>query len=168
MFHHAALLGAHGVSRDFAIQLISLGAGVGIVSTLVFGYLTDRLPAQKLLALSMLLLALDTLLLIYLPTPRMAILYSIIMGLSGGIIRTAGQVTWINYYGRKNQGAVCGAALSVMVVASGVGPYPLAWSEKQTGSFNLGLWIFLVLPIVSAICVWTAHKPTKTSPASIS
>ena len=163
MFHHAALLGAHGVSRDFAIQLISLGAGVGIVSTLVFGYLTDRLPAQKLLALSMLLLALDTLLLIYLPTPRMAILYSIIMGLSGGIIRTAGQVTWINYYGRKNQGAVCGAALSVMVVASGVGPYPLAWSEKQTGSYNLGLSIFLILPVISAICVWTARKPIKKS-----
>ena len=164
MFHQVALLGAHGVSRDFAIQLISLQAGVGIISTLVFGYLTDRLPAQKLLSLSMLLLAIDTLLLIYLPTPQMAILYAIIMGLFGGIIRTAGQVTWINYYGRKNQGAVCGAALAVMVVASGVGPYPLAWSKKLTGSFNMGLGIFLVLPLISAICVWTARKPTKKSP----
>lgn len=163
MFHQVALLGAHGVSRDFAIELISLQAGVGIVSTLVFGYLTDRLPAQKLLALSMVLLALDTLLLIYLPTPQMAILYAVIMGLFGGIIRTAGQVTWINYYGRKNQGAVCGAALSVMVVASGIGPYPLAWSEQKTGSFTLGLSIFLILPIISAACVWTARKPTKKS-----
>lgn len=161
MFHQVALLGAHEVSRDFAIQLISLQAGVGIASTLIFGYLTDRLPAQKLLAFSMLLLALDTLLLIYLPTPRMAILYAVIMGLFGGIIRTAGQVTWINYYGRKNQGAVCGAALSVMVVASGVGPLPLAWSEKLTGSFNLGLWIFLVLPVLSALCVFGARKPVK-------
>ena len=167
MFHQVALLGAHGVSRDFAIQLISLQAGVGVASTLVFGYLTDRLPARKLLALSMLLLALDTLLLIYLPTPQMAILYAIIMGLFGGIIRTAGQVTWINYYGRKNQGAVCGAALSVMVVASGVGPLPLASSEKLTGSFNLGLWIFLVLPILSGLCVFGARKPVKplTTPA---
>ena len=161
MFHQVALLGAHEVSRDFAIQLISLQAGVGIVSTLGFGYLTDRLPAQKILALSMLLLALDTLLLIYLPTPQMAILYAVIMGLFGGIMRTTGQVTWINYYGRKNQGAVCGAALSVMVVASGVGPFPLAWSEKQTGSFNLGLWIFLVLPVLSALCVFGARKPVK-------
>ena len=167
MFHQVALLGAHGVSRDFAIQLISLQAGVGIASTLAFGYLTDRLPAQKLLALSMLLLALDTLLLIYLPTPMMAILYAVIMGFFGGIIRTAGQVTWINYYGRKNQGAVCGAALSVMVVASGVGPLPLAWSEQLTGSFNLGLWIFLVLPVLSGLCVFGARKPVKPLTAPV-
>ena len=109
----------------------------------------------------MLLLSIDTLLLIYLPTPQMAILYAVIMGLFGGIMRTAGQVTWINFYGRKNQGAVCGAALSVMVVASGGGPLPLAWSEKMTGSFSSGLWIFLVLPVLSGLCVFGARKPIK-------
>ncbi|MFP6621734.1 MAG: MFS transporter, partial [Pirellulaceae bacterium] len=166
MFHQVALLGAHDVSRAFAINLISLQAGVGIGSTLIFGYLTDRLPAEKILSLSMLLLAIDTLLLIYLPTPQTAILYAIIMGMFGGIMRTAGQVTWINFYGRKNQGAVCGAALAFMVVASGLGPLPLAWSEKQTGSYNLGLWIFLVLPIISGLCVWSARKPVKRTMAN--
>ena len=166
MFHQVALLGAHNVSRDYAINLISLQAGAGVASTVIFGYLTDRLPAEKILSLSMLLLAIDTLLLIYLPAPSMAILYAIIMGMFGGVMRTAGQVTWINFYGRKNQGAVCGAALAFMVVASGLGPLPLAWSEKQTGSYNLGLWIFLILPIIAGLCVWSARKPTKPTTAN--
>ena len=164
MFHQVALLGAHDVSRDSAIALISLQAGVGILSTLGFGYLTDRLPPQRILAASMLLLSIATLLLIYLPTPNMAIVYAIIMGLFGGIMPTTGQVTWINFYGRRNQGAVCGVALSVMVVASGVGPFPLAWSEKLTGSFSFGLWMFLILPVLSGICVLIAQKPIKPLP----
>jgi hypothetical protein len=53
-----------------------------------------------------------------------------------------------------------------MVVASGLGPLPLAWSEKQTGSYNLGLWIFLLLPILSGLCVWSARKPVKPTTAN--
>ena len=161
VFHQVSLLQAHGVSRDYAIGLIAIQAGVGTGATLVFGYLTDRLASQYLMGAAMLLLAIDTLLLIYLPTPYMAILYAVIMGFFGGIMRSTGQIIWVNFYGRKNQGAVCGAAFSVGVIASGLGPLTLAWAKQLSGSFHIGLWIFLAMPIFSAAYVFTAKKPVK-------
>ena len=76
-------------------------------------------------------------------------------------MRTTGQVTWINFYGRKNQGAVCGTAFAFMVVASGIGPLPLAWSDELAGGYQAALWAFLSLPLISGLCVWNARKPVK-------
>ena len=76
-------------------------------------------------------------------------------------MRSTGQIIWVNFYGRKNQGAVCGAAFSVGVIASGLGPLTLAWAKQLSGSFHIGLWIFLAMPIFSAAYVFTAKKPVK-------
>ena len=82
-----------------------------------------------------------------------------LLGLQGGIIRTAGTAVWINYYGRTNQGAIRGVAMSAAVVAAACGPLPLAMSWDRTGSYTVALAVFGVLPLLAGIGVVTARRP---------
>jgi len=126
------------------------------------GWATDRYPSRYLLFIAMTMLAAATLLVIHLPSPAMALVYAVLMGLHGSILRSTATVVWINYYGRAHQGEVRGFAWSVMIVGAAVGPLPLAWSFDSTGSYAPALYAFLVIPVLAGIAVWTAYPPAHT------
>ncbi|MCA9019462.1 MAG: hypothetical protein KDA74_04930, partial [Planctomycetaceae bacterium] len=73
--------------------------------------------------------------------------------------RSTATVVWINYYGRMNQGAVRGVAWSMMILASALGPLPVAMSIDYFGSYNPVLYLFMTIPLISAAAVWSAHPP---------
>jgi MFS family permease len=163
IFHQVSLLGEQGVSRSDTFILLGFQALVGTVSGVVAGYLTDRMQARYLLAACSLFMAAALLLLIVMPSPGYAFLYSGLLGLQGGIIRSTGTVIWINYYGRLYQGAVRGLAMSVMVIAAAFGPLPLAFAKDYLGGYQVVLCSFLLLPLLAAIVVLTATVPVKNS-----
>jgi MFS family permease len=166
IFHQVSLLAEYDISRTDALRLLGVQALVGTVSSVLFGYLSDRVPARYLLALSMLFLTMALVLLMAMPSRGYMILYSGLLGLQGGIIRSTGTVVWINYYGRLYQGAVRGLALSVMVGAAALGPLPLALSKDYSGDYQLALGCFLVLPVLATVAVLSASPPVKTDSRS--
>ena len=161
MFHQVSILAERDVSRSMALAALGVQACAATVSTLLAGYLVDRLPARFVLATSMLLEILALLLLLFLPSPKWVFVYSMLLGLHGGIIRSAGAIVWINFFGRRHQGAIQGLAMSIMVIAAALGPVPLARVHDQTGSYDSALFAFLVLPVVSGIAVLSAGPPTR-------
>ena len=114
------------------------------------------------MATAMFLLSGAMLLLLTMTTPWMAIVVAILLGTQGGIIRTVGSVVWVNYYGRKNQGAISGSALSLAVIGSALGPLPLAMSSDYLGSTVPALTGFFILPLVAGLLVLTAKPPKRT------
>ncbi len=161
VFHQVSLLAEHGVSRVDALRLMAVQAFVGTISSVVAGYLTDRIQARYLLFGSMLFLSLALLLLIVMPSPGWSVVYAALLGLQGGIIRSTGTVVWINYYGRLYQGAVRGFAMSFMVIAAAFGPLPLALAKDHLGDYNRCLIGFLILPLLAGVGVLTAAPPVK-------
>ncbi|MBQ16301.1 MAG: hypothetical protein CMJ65_04160 [Planctomycetaceae bacterium] len=159
IFHQVDLLRAHGIPRNQALWLLGLQAMVATVTGVWAGILTDRGHERYLLAASMLFLGSGVGLVLWLPSPGWVVLYGGLLGLQGGIIRTAGTAVWINYYGRTNQGAIRGVAMAAAVVAAAVGPLPLALSLDLTGSYATALAVFAVIPLVSGLLVLTAHRP---------
>ena len=159
IFHQISLLGVHGVSRKTALLLLAGQAVVGSVVSILAGWLTDRWPERYLLAASMLFLAVGVILLLWLPSPGWVIAYVVALGLQGGIIRSTGTAVWINYYGRRCQGAIRGAAMAVLVVAAACGPLPLALSWDLLGSYDAALAVFAVMPFVAGVVVLTAKPP---------
>ena len=91
-------------------------------------------------------------------------LFAVLMGLQSSILRSAGTVVWVNYYGRENQGAIRGLTMSAMILAAAVGPLPLAVSIDRTGSYQAALILFCVLPVTSAVLVATASMPRRPTP----
>lgn len=163
VFHQVSVMASRGVSESFALGLISLQAALSTVAALGAGWLTDRIESQRLLALAMLLQAAAVGLLIVMPAPAFALVFALLMGLESSILRSAGTVVWVNYYGRENQGAIRGIMMSVMILAAALGPLPLAISLDRWHSYDAALILFLALPIVSALLVATASLPKRSS-----
>ena len=115
----------------------------------------------------MLCLAGASLLVMTLPFAWLAIVYALLLGLHGSILRSTGNVVWINFYGRAHQGAVRGVAWSAMILASALGPLPLAVSIDCFESYIPALSLFIALPIAAAIAVSTARAPRREATAEV-
>lgn len=161
IFHQVALFAQHGLSSREALGLMSIQAMCAVTMSFPAGYLTDRIPSRYLLFSAMAMLAAATLLATTLPFTWMAIVYALLMGLHGSILRSTGTVVWINYYGRAHQGEVRGVAWSMMILGAALGPLPLAWSIDYLGSYDAALYGFLILPVLAGIAVWTAIPPVR-------
>ncbi|MCR9200476.1 MAG: MFS transporter [Planctomycetaceae bacterium] len=165
MFHQVSLLAEHGVDRSTALSALGVQAIAATLSTLIAGILIDRLPARFVLAVSMALEICAIGLLILLPSSGWIFVYSALLGLHGGIIRSAGSIIWINYFGRTHQGAIQGVAMSVMVLAAALGPIPLALAHDFTGGYLSALLLFLLFPAAAGLAVLTAHPPNRNQTA---
>ena len=151
-----------GVPDNQPYYILALQACVAIGTCLTAGHLTTRVQARYLMATAMFLLSASMLILLTMTEPWLAIVVAILLGTQGGIIRTVGSVVWVNYYGRKNQGAISGAALSLAVIGSALGPLPLALSSDFLGSTTPALVSFFLLPLVAGLLVLTATPPKRT------
>ena len=150
IFHQVSLLAVHDIARTDALLLLGLQAGVATVTGVLAGLLTDMGYERYLLTVSMLFLAAGVGLMLGMPSPGWALVYGSLLGLQGGIIRTAGTAVWINYYGRTNQGAIRGVAMAAAVVAAACGPLPLAATTSQSQA--------------AALTMFTKRRRTSFSP----
>ena len=159
VFHQIALLGSHGVPFNWAIRMMSFQAICATLLMFPAGWITDRLPSRYILFFSMLCLSLANLIVLTMPAVWMVVVYTFLLGMTGSIFRSTATVVWINYYGRMNQGAVRGVAWSMMILASALGPLPVAMSIDFFGSYNPVLILFTIMPLIAAAAVWSAHPP---------
>jgi MFS family permease len=130
----------------------------------VAGWLSDRYSNRHLLSGAMVMLAMATGLVLVMPRAELAILYAVLLGLHGSILRSTGNVVWLNYYGRAHQGAVRGVAYAVMIFAAALGPLPFALTIDHLGSYNVALVAFAIIPMFAAWLVLTAEPPQSQSP----
>jgi hypothetical protein len=87
--------------------------------------------------------------------------FAVLMGLLGSILRSAGTVVWVNYYGRANQGVIRGAAMSAMILAAAVGPIPLAVANDLFGTYTQALVAYISIPLLSMMLVLSAKQPRR-------
>ncbi len=163
VFHQETIFAAHGISKDLAMWLISIQAAIGTVAAFWAGSLTDRYPAEKLLALAMLMFAVSIGIVYFLPHWSFVFIFAILNGLNGAIQRTAGTVVWVNYYGRQNQGVIRGAAMSAMILAAAVGPLPLAMCNDRLGTYGPVLVAYAIIPLLSMLLVLSAKQPNRVA-----
>lgn len=161
IFHQVELLGSRGVSREVALGLISFQAIIATVAALGTGWLTDRFPNQRLLGIAMMLLAACVAIVWHMNTPALAFVYAALMGLHGSILRSAGTVVWVTFYGRRHQGAIRGLVFSAMILAAAVGPLPLALARVHLGTYSPALLAFVVIPLVSGALALSARTPQR-------
>lgn len=159
VFHQISLLGSHGVPENWAINMMVFQAICATALMFPAGWFTDRFPSRYILCFSMLCLSVANIIVLVMPAVWMVIFYSFLLGVTGSIFRSTATVVWINYYGRLNQGAVRGVAWSMMILASALGPLPVALSIDLFKSYNPVLCLFAIIPLLAAFAVWSAHPP---------
>ena len=166
VFHQVSILAGRGISAQAALALISFQATVATIVALGAGWLTDRWRTERLLAIAMALLAGAILLLLAIQSVWLGMVYAAMLGLHGSILRSAGTVVWVNYYGRANQGTIRGISLSMMILAAAIGPLPLAIARDRAGTYTPALLLFAAFAVVAGCLVLTAKPPVRRSATS--
>ena len=124
--------------------------------------MADRVGPKVLLVFSMLALLATLVMAVLINSLYVAVLYVVVMGVSGGAFHKVQGTIWAHYYGRHGLGRVQGPAMTLSVCASAAGPLPLAVFQDLTGTYTVGMIAMMALPVLS-IAVLFFTRPGGTT-----
>jgi MFS family permease len=136
-----SILAERGFGPEIYYQTLVVTAMTGLAGNFIGGWLARTVPLDRLMAISLTLLALGLLALPHIATLTMAMAWAVIMGLGGGLVMVLFFSVWPRLYGRRQLGRIQGVAQSMTVVASAVGPLLLAACVEMTGSYAAMFYI---------------------------
>ena len=129
------------------------------IASAIAGVLADRFPGRFLLASAQMLLIMAMLWIFVIDSPWQAVVYVVISAAAIGLVNTTGTVIWANYFGRAHLGSIRGFASSVMVAFSAMGALPFGFIYDWTGTYDMALFVLLVLPMAAFIFALLALPP---------
>ncbi len=155
-FHVVSLFAEAGLTRTEAISIFLPMTVVSVVVSVVANFISDwmRLKVFLYVMIGGAFIASIGLMLIQ----HAAGTYLLIVGLgvTGGLFAVINAIAWPRFYGRKHLGAISGKAMSMVVMASAVGPYLFSLAKTYTSSYgtvayvSLGFVLFVALGSVKA------------------
>lgn len=87
-------------------------------------------------------------------TEMHVVVWAVVMGLAGGFVIVIFFSFWSRAFGRAHLGKIQGAAQSLTVVASAVGPLLLAECVKRTGSYAVMFYILSLVVAALGVSAW--------------
>ena len=159
--HQAPHLIERGISPAVAATIVSTFSLAGALSSLMFGYLGDRVPVRAALAASAALMALGAVNMREVDGPLLGYASAILFGAGLGGILTMIPVAWANYFGRAHFGAIRGITLPAQVGGQAMGPLAAGVLHDLTGSYASGLTAFAVLSLIAAGLALVTRAPRR-------
>jgi MFS family permease len=160
LFNEAILI-ERGLGPNVYYQTLVVTAMTALAGNFIGGWLARILPLNRLMAISLLVLASGLLALPHVVSVAQALAWAVMMGLGGGLVMVLFFSVWPRIYGRRELGRIQGVAQALTVIASAVGPLLLAVCVQMTGSYSA---MFYVLAAAVAMCATAAaviHVPQR-------
>ena len=162
VFHQTSIFEEKGLSATLAAGVFVIFAGSSAVSSLLAGFVVDRIGPKALYAFSMGALLLALVLAVAIDSVSAAVMYVLVMGVAGGCHHIVQGVIWAHYYGRHGLGRVQGSAMTINFCASAAGPFPLAVFHDLTGTYTVGMVLMMALPVLSVLALVKARPGGTT------
>lgn len=156
-----SILAERGFNATTYHRSLVIVALTALAGNFLGGWLTSRWTMNRLLALSMLLLAGSLLSLPHVRTEGHVAAYAVVMGLAGGFVIVIFFSFWSHAYGRAHLGKIQGAAQALTVIASGIGPLLLAECVTRTGSYAIMFYVLSALVLLLALSAWFVKIPER-------
>lgn len=131
-----SILAERGFGADVYYQTLVITAITALAGNGLGGWLAGRVPLLTLLSISLAVLAAGVVALPFVSTLTHVMIWAVAMGLGGGLIMVLFFSVWPRVFGRRDLGAIQGAAQTLTVLASALGPLLLAWCVDWTGSYR--------------------------------
>ena len=154
-----------GWSHLSLVAVFPLGTGALVISTILFGWLVDRLGAVRLLPVYLLPYVLAFVLHWYAPSIGWTALAVILMGAAGGGQATLLNACWAELYGTRNLGSIKSAAMALMVLGSALGPGLTGWLIDMGVGYEVQMLYFAAsfavasLLLLYPVAVWRSARP---------
>src|SRR6266540_686854 len=152
-----AELGFDAATYHRSLVIIAL---TSLIGNFFGGWLATKWSLSRLMALAMSLLALSLLALPSVRTQAHVAAYASVMGLAGGFVIVIFFSFWSHAFGRANLGKIQGAAQTLTVLASAVGPLLLAECVTRAGSYALIFYLLATVVGVLGAAAWFARVPS--------
>ena len=159
--HQAPHLIERGISPTIAATIVSTFSLAGVLSSLFFGHIGDRVSVRGALAASAALLALGAVTMRGVDGPLLGYASAMLFGAGIGGILTMIPVAWANYFGRAHFGAIRGITLPAQVGGQAMGPLAAGVLHDLTGSYASGLGAFAVLSLLAAGLALITRAPRR-------
>ena len=159
MFHQVSYFASVGLSAELSASVIGINALVFALVTPLVGGILGRVSERYVMIVGLLFLSSAVVWLMFTSSPLQAVLYGVVLGLSGGAFSTTNAVIWPAYYGRKNLGSIRGVSQAVLAVSAATGPLILSVPHDVVGSYVPGLWVMVALPLVGVVAALLAGPP---------
>jgi len=148
-----SVLAERGFGPNVYYQTLVVTAITGLAGNFIGGWLARFVPLNRLMAVSLSVLAAGLLALPHISTLAMAMGWAVMMGLGGGLVMVLFFSAWPRLYGRRQLGRIQGVAQAMTVLASAVGPLLLALCVEMTGSYAA---MFYILAATVSACASAA------------
>jgi MFS family permease len=156
-----SILAERGFDASTYYRSLVIVALTSLVGNFLGGWLASKWRMNRLLALSMVLLACSLVALPHVSTQTHVAIYAVVMGLAGGFVIVIFFSFWSAAYGREHLGKIQGAAQSLTVIASAVGPLILAECVSRTGSYASMFYLLSFVVILLALLAWFVRDPSR-------
>ncbi len=159
-----SVLEERGFDRDVFLTSATLSPLAGLLGNLIGGALLRCVGVTRVLVVGATGVAIGLALFQSIVTPAQVYLYAGGMGAAGGLISVAFLGGWRHLYGVAHLGQIQGAAQTLTVLASAVGPLLLAGSHRALGSFTPLLQGLAVAIGLLALSAWIVRQQHYDSP----
>lgn len=162
-FHMVSIFADNGLNATAAAAVFLPIAVTTAVVNLGGGILVDRIAPQLLLATALICQALSLGLAKFLQSIELVLLYGLALGVTMGLLNVVSSVVWANYFGRRHLGSITGAASTILVFGSALGPIPLGFARDWWGSYNPALTALTILSLALGLASLFVDRPRKRS-----
>ena len=160
-FHLPALLSDHGALPGQIATVLAAGAAGSLFGRLVTGILLDRYSVMRVAAIFFIGQACGFILL--LNGLQWALPASFLLGaVQGAEVDVMGYVI-ARRFGRSAYARIFGTCFGLTLVGAMVGPMVMATIFDRTGSYDLGLMLLPVLPLIALVLLWRVRPLQGTA-----
>jgi MFS family permease len=160
-----SILAERGFPAGIYHRSLVIVALMSLVGNFLGGWLSSRWSMNRLMALTMSLLAVALIGLPSLTTRPQVDAFAVVMGLAGGFVIVIFFTFWAEAFGRAHLGRIVGTAQMMTVLASAVGPLLLAECQAMTGSYATVFYVVASVVTLLAVVAWFVKVPGRGSPA---
>ncbi|MDZ7885495.1 MAG: MFS transporter [Mycobacterium sp.] len=165
-FHQISLLGERGLSPVEAAANFIPQTVAAIAGTLLIGAFADIVAPKFGVALAMIALSAAMVCATVVSPGGAAIAYGLVLGLSGGAMRTIEAAAFAYYFGISNIGAIRGIATTVSVGSTAFGPLVVSLGHDLAGNYGTALLVLAPLPLAIALLAVLAPAPRPGEPSA--
>jgi len=166
IFHMASIVTDQGLAASIAAAVfVPLGLTQAILR-LPIGVVVDLVSPKIVLAVGLVLQAIVLWMAPRLTTTTSALVYGGVFGAMQVAWGATGAVMWAKYYGRLHLGSITGAAVSIAIVGTALGPLAMGLARDLMGTyatfFNLSAFLPLALAVGCLVVRPPAAAPSPT------
>ncbi|HSM67979.1 MAG TPA: MFS transporter [Ilumatobacteraceae bacterium] len=151
-----------GLTDSEVVRIFIPIAFVSIPSTLVAGWLIDVVSPLKIAAAMSVAQIVMYLTVARIDTPVFAVVAVAAWGISQGCFAPLTSAALPRLFGRRHLGEIAGAQMSALVIGSAIGPAMFALVQSVAGSYEVALWISMVVPASGMVLAAIALRAEPT------